>query len=249
MDTIKISELEEITTLSTSDTLPIVNGNETKKVSVDKLDNRYASKNDLTKYSTTEQMNTALATKQPLLTAGDNITINENNVISASGGGSLTCDRVYSFDDTDLATTEVYNAFSEMINKYINSGYKTNSIVIINQNGTSGSAQENPPILFYRFHKISDTVYGIEGISFTGEYYIRKLLPDLKYELMYITITDGANGKEVTKIQRQSGQSYKILTANNTIAYAPADNYHPATKKYVDDSIKNAITTVLEAEY
>lgn len=41
----------------------------------------------------------------------------------------------------------------------------------------------------------------------------------------------------------------KILTMNNTESYTPTADYNPATKKYVDDSITAAITTVLEGEY
>lgn len=37
MASIKISELEEVTELSNSDVLPIINNNETKKVSIEKL--------------------------------------------------------------------------------------------------------------------------------------------------------------------------------------------------------------------
>ena len=32
--------------------------------------------------------------------------------------------------------------------------------------------------------------------------------------------------------------SSNILLTNNTNAYTPTSNYHPATKKYVDDSLK-----------
>ena len=182
---------------------------------------------DLSKYSTTEEMNAAIAAE----------------IAKISGGNeSSTCDKVYSFDDTDLGKPETYAAFTEIINNYINSGYKTNSIVIVNQNGTEGSAQEDPPILFYRLHKINDTIYGIEGNSFKGQYYVRGYLPEIKYELMYITLTNGV----VTKIQRQAGETYPILSTTNKVAYTPKDNYNPATKKYVDDIVGD-INSILDA--
>ena len=40
-----------------------------------------------------------------------------------------------------------------------------------------------------------------------------------------------------------------VLTKTNTKSFTPSANYHPATKKYVDDSITAAITTTLESEY
>lgn len=40
-----------------------------------------------------------------------------------------------------------------------------------------------------------------------------------------------------------------VLTKTNTTSYTPTGNYHPATKKYVDDQIKASITSVLEADY
>lgn len=40
-----------------------------------------------------------------------------------------------------------------------------------------------------------------------------------------------------------------VLTKNNTTSYTPTANYHPATKKYVDDSIIAAITDALGGSY
>lgn len=40
-----------------------------------------------------------------------------------------------------------------------------------------------------------------------------------------------------------------FLKKDNTTAYTPSANYHPATKKYVDDSISSSVTTALNASY
>ena len=42
---------------------------------------------------------------------------------------------------------------------------------------------------------------------------------------------------------------YDFLTMDNTYPYQPENLYHPATKKYVDDSIENAIGTALGGSY
>lgn len=41
----------------------------------------------------------------------------------------------------------------------------------------------------------------------------------------------------------------QTLFKDNTTQYTPSGNYHPATKKYVDDAITTAITTSLEGSY
>lgn len=40
-----------------------------------------------------------------------------------------------------------------------------------------------------------------------------------------------------------------FLTTTNTTSYTPTGDYNPATKKYVDDTVKAAIATALEGEY
>ena len=40
-----------------------------------------------------------------------------------------------------------------------------------------------------------------------------------------------------------------VLSTSNSIAYTPTANYHPATKKYVDDAIATAITDALGGSY
>ena len=40
-----------------------------------------------------------------------------------------------------------------------------------------------------------------------------------------------------------------FLKKTNETTYTPTKNYHPATKKYVDDSIANNITTALQGSY
>lgn len=46
-----------------------------------------------------------------------------------------------------------------------------------------------------------------------------------------------------------SNLNSSFLNRNNTTSYTPTGDYNPATKKYVDDAISNAITTTLEGSY
>ena len=43
--------------------------------------------------------------------------------------------------------------------------------------------------------------------------------------------------------------SDNTLRKDNTTAFTPTSNYHPATKKYVDDAITNAITSAIGGSY
>ena len=40
-----------------------------------------------------------------------------------------------------------------------------------------------------------------------------------------------------------------VLSTKNQTSYTPTSDYHPATKKYVDDSIASAITTTLGGSF
>lgn len=40
-----------------------------------------------------------------------------------------------------------------------------------------------------------------------------------------------------------------VLTKTNTTVYNPTDNYHPATKKYVDDKINDSSISIVEFDY
>lgn len=40
-----------------------------------------------------------------------------------------------------------------------------------------------------------------------------------------------------------------VLTKTNTIVYSPTDNYHPATKKYVDDKLNGSSISIVEFDY
>lgn len=43
--------------------------------------------------------------------------------------------------------------------------------------------------------------------------------------------------------------SVRVLTKDNTDAYNPTDNYHPATKKYVDDKLNDSSISIVEFDY
>lgn len=54
---------------------------------------------------------------------------------------------------------------------------------------------------------------------------------------------------KVTSLNINTGASWSVFKPDNKYAYTPTGDYNPATKKYVDDAIKKAITDVLGGEY
>lgn len=56
-------------------------------------------------------------------------------------------------------------------------------------------------------------------------------------------------GENVVMWIDPNGAEVSVLTTDNTIEYIPAGDYNPATKKYVDDAIANAITVALGGSY
>ena len=94
-------------------------------------------------------------------------------------------------------------------------------------------------------------------VKYNGIYYEGR---DFQWVQLIINITVNAEFTEVTSINSAYMQwsylrltdhvySSAVLTKTNTTSFTPTADYHPSTKKYVDDSIAEAITTVLEGEY
>ena len=69
----------------------------------------------------------------------------------------------------------------------------------------------------------------------------------------YPTIQDMTNAIEASAlVTLNNAKSYandNFLKKTNTTQYTPTENYHPATKKYVDDAISDNITSMLGGEY
>ena len=216
-------------------------------------------------YVTTSNMNTALATKQPLLTAGDNITIDENNVISASGGSSESSVPMFSwnFKSTDATVVAMFQEWWNL--------FKTSGVMYpISKVSNSGSIYEGDYWFPYMEARLgSNTSITITFINIKGNNTVYMPKPTIQYKLVTIKFGDTlANNGTVSSITVDSTWSHSplvsynpsgsyaqqqmdssALSLANTYEYTPTSDYHPTTKKYVDDAITNAISSVLEAEY
>lgn len=189
---------------------------------------------DLSDYYNKEETDKKLLVKQDKLTAGDNIEIIDN-VIS---------NKIYTIDINDIPIfggkdEKMLNMFSELHQKIItgkafdfellNSKAKTQmSLIEINRN-SSGDEYLFTQNYFDSFSK-GDGSYGTS-------YFMLKLY------CIKVTIKDDvAIGYSSDDKQLRLITSGTFLGTNNTSKYTPTSDYNPATKKYVDDSVKTNYT-------
>lgn len=182
--------------------------------------------------------------------AGENITI-DGNVISASGGITLNDVKAITGELENLSTEDkssLVNAINEAMN---NGGITELTGDIVMQNLSAGIYLLNGNCtLFYQTGQIAE--------RFIFAY------PEREKEILFVTKSSYGNASlsycilfvgnyiKIYDCIFYKTYSYlysNILTMNNTTSYTPTSDYNPTTKKYVDDSIKAAITTTLEGGY
>lgn len=189
---------------------------------------------DLTDYYNKNQVDEKLDGKQNILTAGDNIRL-ENNTISAEIN-TFTID-YYSLKTEDAETLiKVIDLVKAGKNFQLYAFLGSEKLLCTDvRNYTSNS----PYFYFTNPRPFGDTTK--YGISYTNYYY-------------YVVTLDIRNKKATQtndyNLVLKSNQVYNLpLGVHNTSAYTPTGDFNPSTKKYVDDSIKSAITDVLGGTY
>ena len=179
-------------------------------------------------------------------TAGDNITIDANNVISAEGGKSSLYTLIVPINFNDNAGTQQTTDATALAgaSKIINDMYATTEKggiiwIVSNVNGFS-----------YAFKS-----RGIISTSANGFYFYADANPyDMNSQTRlhlgkYLTIRGTwSNGVfTANQITYDAGAYYNIynfLAKNNTSSYNVTNNYNPAHKKYVDDNTISKKTTM-----
>lgn len=173
------------------------------------------------------------------LVAGKGIAI-DGNVISTSGE---SCG-VYNINTTESLNnksiyfeTNVLNKITEVVNKNLDKTF------ILFINSTSNYDKLRFELYFKtpttNSNNIAKTVYGYSFYSGSEK--------DTKKEftLNYDNHADGSI--LITQFKSTTNPLYElterdVLTKTNTTSYTPTDDYHPATKKYVDDTVAAAGT-------
>lgn len=168
---------------------------------------------------------------------GENLSIDENGVVSASSGNVTsfyTCDTI-GFDGTSPENiydgTSLKNA-EKIIQDAYEKGYARIGILFngdssIYSSGITDTSQQYDNYIFYGY-KILD---GLSAIVDFVQTFIRGT-----WENDIFTCTN------INNKWRGFGTlafTSNVLTKTNTSSYTPTSDYNPATKKYVDDELNN----------
>lgn len=200
---------------------------------------------DLSDYYTKEESDTKLNEKQDKLSPGDNITISEDNVISASG--AKIDFPIYIIDDNDdmffddvskyyYLNETVRNKISQNITELYSTGQSSCGFILRDMNkskqyllSNSDSDIQSKPESFW--------IFGLNSINnrYTPESAYRVVTAQLCLSLSWSGDTCTCTEAIIFLSQ------IPVLAKDNASEYTPTGDYNPATKKYVDDVIVGSI--------
>ena len=185
-----------------------------------------------------------------------------------SGGNTLpiysflTDTATAQFSQTSLSTNDK-NALSAIINDAYEKEYDNFNILFSYVTGISDNKNtysermlsingrsylkltDEPTVLFFNSSMTDDSSSFISS----SDTYI-----GLSRSVLYLTLSWSNHVCTVTGATYSYGYTNapaynNVLTKNQSASYTPTNSYHPATKKYVDDSIASAITDALGGSY
>lgn len=220
MAAIKISDLTSVTTLTDSDVLPIVNGNDTKKVSVSQL-SEYLGGGGSSAYVIIE--NGSSSSSYNINTATNRSTVQQ--VFNDISDGKAPIVFLLSTHGTRVAASTPSCLYPLQVMKDESKLY-----AIIHPNFSSTSVGYG-----VNYNAMYTIQIGVSGTITDDGYSVTSLSMSMQSNWLYV-------GDSIP-------QSRLPLGVGNTSAYTPSGNYNPATKKYVDDSISNKIWVGTQAQY
>ena len=189
---------------------------------------------------------------------GGGITVNLDNYVTKEELNNNLLDKLTAFYwDGNTGTSNPNNIalFQSVVDAAV-AGKKV--CVVVKTNNTANTSIKEGCILFPP-SDIDLTIY-TGKVNFKSSGYsrvypntqnLREVVEVLNKYYVEVTLSEGvvtavyALSTRAAQINSDTG----ILARDNRVAYTPSHDYNPATKKYVDDSIATAITTVLEGEY
>ena len=182
---------------------------------------------------------------------GENLTIDENGVVSASGDNdSIPTLYIYTNMNNSDIGFKYYGLTDEptiTLNEFLKNKIPFFNIMLVYN---SSSTYSGANILIYPNWKPTDNIYDgtRNNLRFYSDVYYttssRGTLVDVDTDLK-----KDDNGNVYATFFRISVSTLNYLSKNNETPYTPTSDYNPATKKYVDDAITTAITTSLEGRY
>ena len=181
----------------------------------------------------------------------------------ASAGGGTEALPIYNVecDISNGPSPNWYDSssdFATLTKKAINEAYNKGDLHFILNYGSSsndlGTTLQVVAKIYNTNRPISFNT--IPEISYMGGTYKEQLI-SLSYaswvytdgEWTYPTGNVGAQFVSDVPFMTNSSALSTFLSKTNTKSYTPTNDYNPATKKYVDDTIAAAITTSLEGSY
>lgn len=196
--------------------------------------------------ATKKYVDDAAATKQPLLTPGENITINENNVISAEGETlpRIICTNLSITSSNPITDEETITNIEKEINKRLN----TNVLPKIELDHAY-DYRERAELGYYLFVSNKRVRTNVTSFEFRDRFTISRWTETnggRNFWQYYVTVTgtwdenDYFTVTSVTINGTSTGplaQMSDVIGKRNTSSFTPTSDYHPATKKYVDDKI------------
>lgn len=164
---------------------------------------------------------------------GNNLSIDSNGVLSASGGGGDV--PVYYWDRTSGADSKAF--LTELIGKYRNN----EPFVLIAKYYDSSVAMNVSNLCILALSQ------NINGEAYIYEIMGRDSLTHVRHNLYvdnYIVTSISLNNTTISGAT-ESWTNTWFLNKYNTSSYTPSGNYNPATKKYVDDSVSSKQDTLV----
>lgn len=158
----------------------------------------------------------------------DDTSTNDNTkVLSAKQGKLLNDNKI---DNTAIEntvnSTDVNKVLSAAMGKFLNDN-KVDKSEIVDNTQTDDATK---PLSARQGKFLSDEITNVENSVQDVYAKIPTKTSELTNDSNYVT-TDN------------------VLTKTNTAEYSPTDNYHPATKKYVDDTLSSGSVSIVEFDY
>ena len=183
---------------------------------------------------------------------GGNANINYYTLTSDVDITSVTSDLTYSEPNkTNVELNDTYTEMSTIINEAYQNGIEAVGIILldkkwnipfINCNLLRGALgiQSKPTTMYLSAPYVS--TYGITGIN--QDTAVTIAMPRLTITMSWTGDVCTVTGVKYTWTSINAPALTNVLTKDNNTSYTPSADYHPATKKYVDDK-----TTLIEPFY
>lgn len=224
---------------------------------------------NLTNYYTKKEVDTELNTKQNKLIPGNGIDIETDNTINVT-------DVLFTDNTAPYTPTNDYNpSTKKYVDDSINNIQIQDTTYIIN---TQTTDEEKLTIMQEVYDKyIGGNMPNLTYVDTSGNVFSLFDVDKFKTHIDFFMINGGTattkyavgyyaydryrincaySEGEIKSVSIEElsdtymlADSGEILGINNQTAYTPTTDYQPSTKKYVDDSISNAINGALEGSY